>query len=87
MHYFTYIATGDTDEDCCIDTTPDLKREILQIRQNSCGKRKKLLYYEHFRSPSEALKRHMELLRKSRNQIDEIIDNANPGHEDLAFLF
>lgn len=92
MHYFTFIMTNKAGADHRVDTTTDLRNEILTLKECCSpaalnGMDLKLVYYEHFTNPSDALERQFQLQNSGQCAIEQLIDSMNPEKEDLSFFF
>lgn len=83
MPYFTCIFGIDDSDESIVDTTPDLRSTLSEMRALY---RPKLLYYEHFTNASKAIDRHLELKHTTEDARQELVRNYNPHGEDLALL-
>lgn len=88
--YYIYILTNFTDKVMYIGMTNNLMRRIYE-HKHSCidGFTKKyhvhkLVYYEVYKTPLEAIKREKQLKTWSRNKKDALVKNTNPAFRDLA---
>lgn len=73
--------------------TNNLLRRIYEHKHKLTGtftakyKITKLVYYETFNSPVEAINREKQIKAGSRNKKEELIKSLNPGYEDLFLRF
>ncbi|MBQ4598293.1 MAG: GIY-YIG nuclease family protein [Clostridia bacterium] len=88
--YYIYILTNFTDKVMYIGMTNNLMRRLYE-HKNACveGFTKKyhvhkLVYYEAYKTPLEAIKREKQLKTWSRNKKDALVKNTNPAFHDLA---
>ena len=88
--YYVYIMTNKGRTTLYIGMTNGLTKRVLQHR---CGEKpgftecyncNRLLYYESFARPSEAIAREKQLKRWSRMKKESLIRTKNPQCEDLA---
>ena len=88
--YFVYIMSNKSRSTLYIGMTNGLTKRVLQHRQGetpgftqkyNCNR---LLYFESFAKPSEAIAREKQLKRWSREKKEALIRTKNPGYDDLA---
>ena len=85
-NYFTYITTNPDKTTLYIGVTNDLQTRILQHQENKgtnnsfAGKYYcyKLIYWERFDFPMDAIDREKQLKRWSRAKKEELINRQNP---------
>ena len=88
--YDIYILTNFTDKVMYIGMTNNLMRRLYEHKNSSIeGFTKKyhvhkLVYYEEYKTPMEAIKREKQLKNWSRSKKDSLIKNVNPAFNDLA---
>jgi putative endonuclease len=90
--YFTYILTNKTNNALYTGVTNNLMRRIWEHKsQLIAGFTKKynitkLVYFETFDNPSDAIKREKQIKAGSRKKKLELINNFNPLWKDLYTL-
>jgi putative endonuclease len=86
-NYFIYITTNPGKAVLYIGVTNDLKRRLFEHHEKK-GKKEtfagkyycyNLVYYEHFKDITEAIKREKELKGWSRKKKDVLIKTTNPN--------
>ncbi|OGH83016.1 MAG: excinuclease ABC subunit C [Candidatus Magasanikbacteria bacterium RIFOXYB2_FULL_40_13] len=88
-NYYIYILSNQRHTVLYIGITNDLKRRIEEHKQKLGSKFTKkynidkLLYYEIYTDPENAIKREKQLKNYSRKRKDEIINQFNPKYFDL----
>ena len=89
--YYVYIITGYSNKELYIGMTNDLKRRITEHKNGQVDgftkryRLKKLVYFEEFLNPAEAIKREKELKGWRREKKNALIETKNPKWEDLYF--
>ena len=89
-NYYIYIITNNFNTVLYIGVTNDLQRRITEHKmgQGSRFTRKyklyKLVYYELFTDPENAIKREKQLKAGSRQKKIELIEKFNPEWKDLG---
>lgn len=87
--YYIYIITNKNDSTLYIGVTNDLLRRTFEHKEKliagfsnkySLGK---LVYYEIFDDPENAIKREKQLKGRRREWKDKLICDTNPGWKDL----
>lgn len=87
--YYTYILTNKYNKILYIGVTGNLKRRIYEHKGHykSGFTQKynvdKLVFYERFNNPMDAIKREKSLKNLLRNKKQKLINNFNPEWEDL----
>jgi len=88
--YYTYIMCNRSNRVLYIGMTNDLSRRVLEHKHGECSSFarkyncKKLVWYETFSDPNEAIKVEKRLKRWSRKWKLDLIEKSNPGFKDLA---
>jgi len=88
--YYTYILTNKTRSVLYIGMTNGLMKRVLQHRAghtNGFSRRyhcNRLVYFEHYSKPSEAIAREKQLKGWRRNKKEDLIALRNPRWEDMA---
>ncbi|OGZ34241.1 MAG: hypothetical protein A2174_03500 [Candidatus Portnoybacteria bacterium RBG_13_41_18] len=88
--YFTYIATNQRDTVLYTGITNDLFRRISEHKAKSIKgftdkyNVNKLVYYEVFGTPQEAILREKQIKAGSRKKKIDLIKRENPDFEDLS---
>ena len=92
--YYTYILTNFTDKVMYIGITNNLFRRIYEHKSaliDGFTKKyrvNKLVYYEEYKTPLDAIKREKQLKKWSRSKKDSLVKTMNPTFDDLsAILF
>ena len=89
-NYFVYILCNKSRSTLYIGMTNGLIKRVLQHRRAetpgftqkcSCNR---LLYFESFAKPSEAIAREKQLKRWNRAKKEALIRTKNPDFEDLS---
>ncbi|MBU1110860.1 GIY-YIG nuclease family protein [Patescibacteria group bacterium] len=87
--YYTYILTNYTNSVLYTGVTNNLKRRVYEHKQKvNKGFTKrynvwKLVYYEIYNSPIEAIKREKQIKNLLRRKKIELIKAKNPSFEEL----
>jgi putative endonuclease len=87
---FVYILTNDNKTTLYIGVTNDLSRRIEEHKNNIikgfCAKYNlhKLVYFEVFSNPEEAISREKQLKNWHRPWKDNLINDINPEWEDIS---
>jgi putative endonuclease len=87
--YYTYILTNKYNKVLYIGITNNLKRRAYEHKghyKKGFTQRynvDKLVYYEIFDNPLEAIKREKSLKNLVRRKKDKLINNFNPSWKDL----
>ena len=87
--YYVYFLTNKSDKVLYIGVTNDLRRRVYEHRQefvDGFTKRyhtHKLVYYECFNYPRDAIAREKQLKGWRRERKDELVNKTNPQWEDL----
>lgn len=90
LEYFYVYLMGSMSGTLYIGITNDLRRRVAEHKSglnNGFTKRyecKRLLYYERFLEPTEAIKREKEIKGWLRNKKEALIHRRNPMWFDLA---
>jgi putative endonuclease len=90
--YFVYILTNRSNNVLYTGMTNSLMRRVWEHKAKLIGgftkqyKVDKLVYYESFDNPSDAITREKQIKAGSRNKKLELINNFNPGWKDLYNL-
>ena len=88
--YYTYILSNKGRTVLYVGVTNGLTKRVLQHRSGQtesftqryhCDR---LVYFERFAKPSEAIAREKQLKRWRRQKKEELIASQNPPWEDLA---
>ncbi len=88
--YYVYMMSNKGRTTLYIGITSGLTKRVLQHRSGETSgftKRyrcDRLLYFESFAKPSEAIAREKQLKRWSRAKKEALIQTKNPRFEDLA---
>lgn len=87
---YVYIMTNKNKTTLYIGVTSDLRTRVLQHKHhlypNSFTAKYKLtycIYYHHFLSIEEAINRETQLKKWRREKKDQLINQMNPGWDDL----
>jgi len=89
-NYYVYFMTNKSRTTLYIGMTNGLTKRVLQHRRCDtpsftekyhCNR---LVYFESFATPSEAIAREAQLKRWSRSKKEALIKTKNPRFEDLA---
>jgi putative endonuclease len=88
-NYFIYILTNKNNSTLYIGITNDLERRMYEhkIKQNSfVGKYKlhKLIYFEQYSNPQDAISREKQLKNWHREWKLNLIKSLNPNLDDLG---
>lgn len=89
MNYYVYITTNKYNTVLYTGVTRDLVRRVYEHRQKLADgftKRynlNKLVYYEVFYDPQNAIEREKAIKAKRRKKKIELIEKVNPGWRDL----
>ena len=87
--YYIYILTNKTNEVMYIGTTGNLNRRLYEHKNELIEgftkryKTHKLVYYEIFNDPMDAIKREKQLKRWVRNKKNALVETMNPNWKDL----
>lgn len=88
--YYVYIMANSSRSTLYIGVTNGLTKRVLQHRAGAtpgftrryhCNR---LVYFESFDEPSDAIRREKQLKRWRRDKKDALIAVKNPTYEDLA---
>ncbi len=88
--YFTYILTNKDNRVLYTGITSDLKRRMFEHKTHVGSKFTarynvtKLVYFETFDNPSDAIAREKQIKAGSRQKKIELIEGMNPTWEDLT---
>ncbi len=88
-HYFLYITTNTHNTTLYTGVTGNLKKRIYEHKQklvDGFTKRyniTKLVYFEIFDDPTNAIKREKQIKGGSRRKKIDLIENINPKWDDL----
>ena len=89
--YYVYIITGYSNKVMYIGMTNDLKRRITEHKNQQIDgftKKyhvKKLVYFEEYTNPNEAIRREKELKGWRREKKNDLVETMNPEWKDLYF--
>lgn len=89
MHYWLYILTNKLNTTFYIGVTNNLSRRIYEHRNGLVEgfsknyKLKKLIYFESFPDPINAIRREKQLKNWHRNWKINLIKETNPDFHDL----
>ena len=89
--YYVYIITGYSNKVMYIGMTNDLKRRITEHKNQQIDgftKKyhvKKLVYFEEYTNPNEAIRREKELKGWRREKKNNLVETMNPEWKDLYF--
>ena len=92
MHY-VYILANHSNEVIYIGVTNDLRRQLREHREGRIEgftKKyhvKKLLYYESYSSPIDAVSRERQLKKWTREKKNNLIALKNPNWDDWSEAF
>ena len=86
--YYTYMMTNITNTVIYTGVTNDLHKRLHEHRSGSCTFTKKyhvnkLVYYEPFSTPHDAISREKPIKAGPRKRKEELIDSMNPKWEDV----
>ena len=90
-HYYVYILTNKTNRVLYIGITNNLVRRVWEHKEKLVPgftakyKVTKLVYYEVFNSPEEAIAREKQLKGWLRSKKIELINRFNPEWRDLYY--
>ncbi len=88
--YYVYILTNQTNKVMYIGVTNDLQRRIREHKQEQIdGFTKKyhvhkLVYFEEFPNPQDAISREKQLKGWSRNKKNHLVETHNSTWKDYA---
>jgi len=88
-HYFVYILTNKNNSVLYTGITNSLMRRIWEHKSQLIGgftkkyNVTKLVYYESFENPSDAIKKEKQIKSGSRKRKIELINKFNPEWKDL----
>ena len=88
--YYVYIMANASRSTLYIGVTNGLTKRVLQHRAGETPgftrsyRCNRLVYFEQFDDPSDAIGREKQLKRWRRDKKDELISTKNPKGEDLA---
>ena len=88
--YFVYIISNQNNTTLYVGVTRDINKRIYEHKfkvNNGFSKKynlTKLLYYEEYSSPYDAIRREKQLKAGSRLKKIKVITSENPGFIDLA---
>jgi len=89
-HYYVYIATNNWNTTLYVGVTSNLARRTWEHKTKAVkGFTKKyninkLVYYEIFDNPEDAIMREKQIKGGSRRKKIELIEKENPGWKDLS---
>ena len=89
--YYVYILTGYSNKVMYIGMTNNLKRRILEHKNEQIDgftKKyhvKKLVYFEEYTNPNEAIRREKELKGWRREKKNNLVETMNPEWKDLFY--
>ena len=91
-HYYIYILSNKNNTTLYIGITNNILRRVSEHETNIGGfanryKCFKLVYYEQFNNPTQAIAREKQLKRWSRVKKDNLIKTLNPELNDLIMDF
>ncbi|MGD9074807.1 MAG: GIY-YIG nuclease family protein [Desulfobacteraceae bacterium] len=87
--YFVYIMTNRNNTTLYTGITKDLKRRVYEHKEKMVGgftkeyNINKLVYYEMFDDPENAILREKQIKGGSRQKKIDLINSLNEGWEDL----
>jgi putative endonuclease len=90
-HYFVYIMTNPKKSVLYTGVTNNLAKRVFQhaeLAGSAFTKKyqtKKLVYYEIFDGPYQAISREKQIKAGSRQKKIELINKMNPKWEDLSY--
>ncbi len=88
--YYIYILTNEYNNVMYIGITGDLKRRLYEHKHQLIdGFTKKynvhkLVYFESFNDPTNAIKREKQLKKWVRNKKNSLVETMNPTWKDLT---
>jgi len=88
--YYFYIMSNKWNSVLYSGVTNNLKRRIAEHKQKPPGSFTarygitKLVYFEIFNDPRDAIKREKQIKAGPRKQKEELIKSLNPGYRDLS---
>ena len=88
-HYYTYIITNKSNRVLYTGITSDLKKRIYQHKEklitgfSSKYNVNKLVYYEIYEDPENAILREKQIKAGSRKNKIKLIENMNKNWKDL----
>jgi putative endonuclease len=91
--YFVYILTNFNNKVLYVGVTNDLERRVFEHREKLIKgftekyNLKKLVYYEEFSSPEDAISAEKKLKGWLRKKKIALIESKNPDWNDLSLLF
>ena len=89
--YYVYIMTNKSNSILYIGVTNDLARRVGEHRSETIGgftahyHVNKLVYYEEFTDPKEAIYREKSLKRITRAKKEQLIRTKNPNFDDIGY--
>ena len=89
--YYVYILTNKSDKVMYIGVTNDLQRRLYEHKNELIGgftKRyhiHKLVYFEEYSDPFNAIEREKQLKGLLRIKKNQIVETMNPEWNDLSF--
>ena len=89
--YYVYILTSYSNKVMYIGMTNDLKRRITEHKNEQIDgftkqyHVKKLVYFEEYSNPNEAIKREKELKGWRREKKNNLVETMNPEWKDLFY--
>ena len=90
--YFVYILTNRTDKEMYIGVTNNLERRMQEHRGEMIRgftqryHVHKLVYYESYSNPYDAIEREKELKGWRRDRKNKLVETTNPSWKDLSLL-
>lgn len=88
--YYIYILTNKSNNVMYIGITNDLMRRLYEHKEKlleGFTKRynvNKLVYFEEFKTPTDAIKREKQLKHWNRSKKNAIVETVNPEYKDLT---
>lgn len=89
-YYYTYIMSNERGSVLYVGITNSIHRRIIEhkwkLEKNSFTAKyniNKLLYFEEYSNPIDAIKREKQLKGWKRNRKEELIKKMNPEFKDL----
>jgi len=88
--YYFYIMSNKWNSVLYSGVTNNLKRRMAEHKQKrtgsftACYSITKLVYFEIFNNPKDAIKREKQIKAGPRKQKEELIESINPGYRDLS---
>lgn len=92
MNYYVYFLTNKSNSVLYIGMTGDLRRRLYEHKNELLGgftKRyhiHKLVYYECYKHPSDAIVREKQLKRWTRDKKNKLVASVNPKWEEITCI-